>query len=306
MEANNASVGYAREPLEGRVFYTHCGGLDHPLSIGRMDISAGYMYIVHVSDWRGNAIAGYCGGTTLCTEYQWPQEAASPWDQSPPPDGGAPGPTTWKGILVDTHTDGSDLVYKRNRYYDAGSGRFTQEDPIGLAGGLNAYGFAGGDPVNYADPFGLCPPATDSKPCGFSDLLVINVSFGGQADLHYDAGITSGNLRVQIGPVGNIAIPVGKNKGEGDASLTVSDSEVSIESTFTLLGHGGGGKCDAVANKCNLEKKSEAYSKGMGSEKTSRLSAGGKANVGGSVGIGVSFDINWAAAADLAQQFLRK
>jgi len=36
-------------------------------------------------------------------------------------------------------------------------GRFTQEDPIGLAGGINLYGFAGGDPVNFSDPFGLCP-----------------------------------------------------------------------------------------------------------------------------------------------------
>jgi hypothetical protein len=32
---------------------------------------------------------------------------------------------------------------------------FTQEDPIGLAGGLNLYGFANGDPVNFRDPFGL-------------------------------------------------------------------------------------------------------------------------------------------------------
>jgi hypothetical protein len=32
---------------------------------------------------------------------------------------------------------------------------FTQEDPIGLAGGLNLYGFAGGDPINFWDPFGL-------------------------------------------------------------------------------------------------------------------------------------------------------
>jgi uncharacterized protein RhaS with RHS repeats len=40
----------------------------------------------------------------------------------------------------------------------AAKGWFTQIDPIGLAGGLNLYGFAGGDPVNFSDPFGLCPP----------------------------------------------------------------------------------------------------------------------------------------------------
>lgn len=36
-------------------------------------------------------------------------------------------------------------------------GRSTQPDPIGLAGGLNLYGYANGDPINYHDPFGLCP-----------------------------------------------------------------------------------------------------------------------------------------------------
>ena len=38
----------------------------------------------------------------------------------------------------------------RNRYYDPPTSRFTQEDPLGLAGGMNAYGFANGDPVNLA------------------------------------------------------------------------------------------------------------------------------------------------------------
>jgi uncharacterized protein RhaS with RHS repeats len=32
---------------------------------------------------------------------------------------------------------------------------FTQEDPIGIAGGLNLYGYANGDPINFSDPFGL-------------------------------------------------------------------------------------------------------------------------------------------------------
>jgi uncharacterized protein RhaS with RHS repeats len=36
-------------------------------------------------------------------------------------------------------------------------GPVTQEDPIGIAGGLNLYGYANGDPINFSDPFGLCP-----------------------------------------------------------------------------------------------------------------------------------------------------
>lgn len=49
------------------------------------------------------------------------------------------------------------LVYMRNRWYDPNTGRFTQQDPIGFAGGINLYAYAGNDPVTYADPYGLCP-----------------------------------------------------------------------------------------------------------------------------------------------------
>jgi len=37
------------------------------------------------------------------------------------------------------------------------TGLFHAGGPDRVAGGLNLYGFAGGDPVNYSDPFGLCP-----------------------------------------------------------------------------------------------------------------------------------------------------
>jgi RHS repeat-associated protein len=68
----------------------------------------------------------------------------------------------WYGSLTEDQTDASGLQYKRNRYYDPRSGQFTQEDPIGLAGGMNLYGYANGDPVNYSDPFGLCGQSAGS------------------------------------------------------------------------------------------------------------------------------------------------
>jgi len=65
----------------------------------------------------------------------------------------------WWGSLLEGKVDANGLVYDRNRYYDPAAGRFTQEDPMGLGGGLNVYGFVGGDPVNESDPFGLCKNA---------------------------------------------------------------------------------------------------------------------------------------------------
>jgi RHS repeat-associated protein len=61
----------------------------------------------------------------------------------------------WMSSVMEDQQDASGLLYRRNRYYNPSAGRFTQEDPIGLAGGLNTYGFANGDPVTYSDPYGL-------------------------------------------------------------------------------------------------------------------------------------------------------
>jgi len=50
------------------------------------------------------------------------------------------------------------FTYQRDWWYDPATGRFLTQDPIGLAGGVNLYSYAGGNPVSFSDPFGLCEP----------------------------------------------------------------------------------------------------------------------------------------------------
>jgi RHS repeat-associated protein len=51
----------------------------------------------------------------------------------------------------------SGLYLTKYRAYDPKDGRWLSRDPIGEAGGLNLYGYVGGNPVAYTDPLGLAP-----------------------------------------------------------------------------------------------------------------------------------------------------
>ncbi|HEX2076400.1 MAG TPA: RHS repeat-associated core domain-containing protein [Longimicrobium sp.] len=143
-------------PLHGTVSYFHAGAIDRPLVIMKNDTS-----IIPHQNWRGQfAFGTYAGGqvsdctgqqTTPCANVPWPGYRTTAWHLDAKPQD----IRTWYGGLVDDLRDETGKMYRRNRYYDPQTGQFTQPDPIGLAGGLNAYGFAEGDPVSYSDPYGF-------------------------------------------------------------------------------------------------------------------------------------------------------
>jgi RHS repeat-associated protein len=166
----------------GRVLYTNGLGVDRPLGLVRMDLQRYWpsappgtggqattfstFSITPLWNWRGEADAArfadgsadrcqtfssgtYCISVSDTTGGAW--GAYQPGGQF-----GAGLVHDWFGTLLTGKQDATGTLYRRARYYDPQTGRFTQEDPIGLAGGLNLYGYAGGDPVNLSDPSGKC------------------------------------------------------------------------------------------------------------------------------------------------------
>jgi RHS repeat-associated protein len=64
------------------------------------------------------------------------------------------------GYFTDRETG---LLLLTHRYYDPSAGRFLNRDPIGLAGGLNVYGYVQDNPANAVDPLGLCIRKPDKR-----------------------------------------------------------------------------------------------------------------------------------------------
>ena len=51
--------------------------------------------------------------------------------------------------------DETGLHYNWHRYYNPATGRYISSDPIGLAGGINTFGYVGQNPLSYYDDDGL-------------------------------------------------------------------------------------------------------------------------------------------------------
>jgi RHS repeat-associated protein len=137
----------------GIVGYTHAGGVDRPLVAYKTAGGNSPAVVVPHMNWRGLFSRGTtASGAETPFAVEWPGFRTTAWHYA----GETQAVTkNWMGSLLEEQRDAGGLLYKRNRYYDPKTGQFTQADPIGLAGGLNTYGFAAGDPVTNYDPDGL-------------------------------------------------------------------------------------------------------------------------------------------------------
>jgi RHS repeat-associated protein len=88
---------------------------------------------------------------------------------SPYGDSAKTGTSTTPLQFTGRENDGATgLYYYRARYYSPQLGRFTSEDPIGIAGGSNFYALADGNPISVIDPLGFAgiPSPTGIVPGG--------------------------------------------------------------------------------------------------------------------------------------------
>jgi RHS repeat-associated protein len=111
-----------------QVYYIHTDQLDTPREI---------------TDTSGNVV------------WQWDNSdpfGANMANDNPNGAGTFSFPLRFPGQYFDKETN---LHYNMNRDYDPAIGRYVQSDPIGLGGGINTFGYVGGNPLSWIDPWGL-------------------------------------------------------------------------------------------------------------------------------------------------------
>jgi RHS repeat-associated protein len=139
--------------------YAHYPGVDQPHSF-RRNLAATYYYL---TDHPGSVVAVVDGAGAVVGQYKY-----APFGTRQSYAGSVASAFQFGARELDEETG---LYYNRARYYDPRLGRFVSEDPIGLAGGINLYAYAGNDPVNNTDPFGLDPCTQLQKDHGWTDVV---------------------------------------------------------------------------------------------------------------------------------------
>jgi RHS repeat-associated protein len=135
--------------------------------------------------------------------------------------GTADTPLRWNGQYQDTDTG---LYYLRNRYYNPVTAQFLTRDPL-EALTASAYSYADGNPLNAADPMGLCSSWYETAAWGvvnfFSYRSYINgAGYAAQGQYYHGAGVFMGeapNAGTQAGlALGAHSIPI---EGQGMVHL---------------------------------------------------------------------------------------
>lgn len=130
--------------------FTHGPGIDSPLIMRR----SGQDYYFH-ADALGsvNALTDGIGNILETYEYQafgqtMVKDTQGAYNQSMVGN-------TFQYTSRELDSE-SGLYFYRARYYDTGTGRFLQEDPIGFTSGdINLYRYGFDNPLTYVDPLGL-------------------------------------------------------------------------------------------------------------------------------------------------------
>ncbi|CAB1058714.1 Rhs family protein, partial [Olavius sp. associated proteobacterium Delta 1] len=115
--------------------------------LAKVDVATGAMYFY---------LNNYLGTPILLTDdtgtVVWEAEYQSFGEAAVNPNSTVVNNFRFAGQYFDEETG---LHYNWHRYYDPKTGRYLTPDPIGLLGGINLYFYAGANPINFTDPYGL-------------------------------------------------------------------------------------------------------------------------------------------------------
>jgi len=106
-----------------------------------------------------------------------------------------------------------NIIYYRNRFYDAGTGRFLSEDPIGLRGGVNSYAYVRNNPINWLDPLGMC--GSSNPPLILGPSIGVACSAAGPFSLGPFCGGNNGAVNGASGGNGGDGTPTIQDLGGG-------------------------------------------------------------------------------------------
>lgn len=131
--------------------------------------------------------------------------------------------------------EANGLDFMRARFYSPSDGRFISSDPIGIAGGINLYGYVNNDPLSAVDPEGTIPIPLILAGAAIGagvNLISYGITEGINSYRNGKSGYSLGGL---LGAAGSGAITGGVIAATGGLGATPAATSVFSASTFTSI-----------------------------------------------------------------------